>query len=249
MNESFAMRITHVLLMSAVSVTACALRGPDLRQPVGQTMTAPSPPRDAAGSGEAAAPPANAAEDAELYLTGKSTGPCRMDPLPMITFAFGATRLSEPQTVELRRLAECVTAAPYETTSVVLVGYADVVGTVPANLTLGLERAQSVMRQLIDSGVSPARIVVASAGELQRPNARWGLQADRVEILIARGGPPRPEEAPITRGIDAEGLLPRPRPPVVSGGSPGRIAPPQQPPFMPRMPPRSVTPLPRPRSR
>jgi hypothetical protein len=84
-----------------------------------------------------------------------------------------------------------------------------------------------VMRQLMNDGVGPGRIVVASAGELQRPHARWGLHAHRVEILIARGGPPRPDEAPVARGIDAEGMIRHPPP---AGGAPAAgAAPPPRP--------------------
>jgi len=117
---------------------------------------------------------------------------------------------------------------------------------------LGLERATTVMKHLIDAGVSPGRIVVASAGELQRPSERWGVRAHRVEVLLARGGPPRPNEAPIARGIDAQGLLPRPRSEVVGRSSPGRLAPAPQPPpmqMLPQQQPGPFVPPPPPRSR
>ena len=113
----------------------------------------------------------------------------------------------------LRRLAECLNTPSFDKVSVVLIGYTDLIGNVSANLELGLTRAQGVMKQLMSDGVAPGRIVVASAGELQRPSARKGLHAPRVEVLFTWGGPTRPNEAPITRGIDAEGLLPRTRQP------------------------------------
>lgn len=243
------MRTMHVLLlMSAVSTAACAERGPELRQPVGQTMVASSPSR-----GAHAATPGDSPEDVERYLTGQRGGPCGMDELPVIEFA--SRELGEGEKVQLKRLAGCLTAAPYEKTSIVLIGHTDVVGTAPANLVLGLERARTVMKHLIDGGVSPGRIVVASAGELQRPSERWGVRAHRVEVLLARGGPPRPNEAPIARGIDAEGLLPRPRTEVVGRDPPGRLVPPPQPPqsppmrMLPQQRPGPVAPLPPPRSR
>ncbi len=240
------MRTMHVLLlMSAVSTPACAERGAELRQPVGQTMVPSSPSR-----GAHAATPNESPDDVERYLAGQSGGPCGMDELPVIEFA--STELGEREKLQLKRLADCLTAAPYETTSIVLIGHTDVVGTAPANLVLGLERATTVMRDLIAGGVSPGRIVVASAGELQRPHERWGVRAHRVEVLLARGGPPRPNEAPIARGIDAQGLLPRPRSEVVGRNSPGHLVPAPQPPpmrMLPQQQPGPLVPLPPPRSR
>lgn len=133
---------------------------------------------------------------------------CGAEP-PIVTFDPTSRDLSAAHTEELARLAVCLSAPPSDALGVILVGYTDVMGTVPANLELGLARAQAVMRQLIDHGVAPGRIVVASAGELQRPAARWGQQAHRVEVLLAHGGPTRPNEAPVARGIEAEGLMPR----------------------------------------
>ena len=231
------MRIESVTLLTALLAAGCGARGPALHEPVGQTAAHRSPPPTATAHREGALT-SDSADDVEAYVAGEGKGPCGMDPLPMIPFSFASNRLEEPRIVELRRLAGCLTAAPYETASVVLVGYTDLAGTQPANLTLGLERAQAVMRQLIEAGVSPGRIVVASAGELQRPRARWGLAADRVEVLVARGGPPRPDEAPIARGIDAEGLLPRSRPPAATSTTSAQR--PSPPPVVARPPARSA---------
>ena len=224
------MRTMHVLsLMGAVAASACAERGPELRQPVGQTMVAPS-----RGRGAHAATPGASPDDVARDLAGQRDGPCGMAELPVIEFA--SSELGEGEKLQLKRLAACLKAAPYETTSIVLIGHTDVVGTPPANLVLGLERARIVMMHLIEGGVSPGRIVVASAGELQRPRERWGVRAHRVEVLLARGGRPRPNEAPIARGIDAEGLLPRPRAEVVGQDAPGPPAPAPQPPPPMRLP-------------
>lgn len=215
------MRTMHVLLLMTAATAACGERGPELRQPVGQTMVA--------------SPSARGAHDATRDgAQDEVDRPCGMDELPMIEFA--SKELGEREKLQLKRLAGCLTTAPYKTTSVVLIGHTDVIGTAPANLVLGLERANTVMKHLIEGGVSPGRIVVASAGELQRPRDRWGVRAHRVEVLLTRGGSTRPNEAPIARGIDAEGLLPRPRTEVVNRDQPGRPMPPPQPPPM-RMPP------------
>ncbi len=248
MHRPLAMRLSHVLLMVSVTsvAAACGPRGPELRD-VGVTMVTSarsrhSPQPDPSGRDGGAAAPDDAAKSVEGYVTGKGTGPCGMDQLPMIAFAFGSGELDEAKIPEVQRLAGCLTTAPYDTSSVVLVGHSDVVGDAPANLSLGLERAEAVMKQLIEGGVSAARIVVASAGELQRPRARWGMQADRVEVLVARGGPPRPDEPPIARGIDARGLMPSPPRNATSGAPPARPVPPARPPFLYGTPPPGYVP-------
>lgn len=225
------MRIQGVLLVSAVSVAACSEGGPALRQPVGQTTVTSS-----SLSSRSATTAAKTAADA-------STGSCESAQLPTIEFASTSTALSEPQLAVVKGLAQCLASSADEKSSIVLIGHTDVVGTVPANLELGLVRAQAVMKELIDGGVSPGRIVVASAGELQRPSAQRGLSASRVEILVARGGPSRPNEAPITRGIDAEGLVPRPPMPAPTNTMPPR------PTFVPRPPSGGVAPAPFPQPR
>ena len=193
-----------LLFAGATFLAACANRGTHLEDPVGRTTTdhATAPPPQH--------PSAATTHDSEPSGAGESANPCVADP-PIVAFNGSSTEIEEPQIQELRRLAGCLNAAPHEKTNVVLVGYTDLIGTVSANLELGLARAQVVMKQLVNGGVAPGRIVIASAGELQRPHARLGLHAPRVEVLFTRGGPQRPNEAPITRGIDAEGLMPRQR--------------------------------------
>jgi hypothetical protein len=203
-NESMSTR--RLFFAGALLAGACTHCGPKVQEPVGQSITrtpispSPAPP-----------PPATAREG--------TTDPCTADP-PVIEFNGASTDVATPQDEALKQLAGCLNGAALEKTSVVLIGYTDVIGTVPANLELGLSRAQVVMRHLVSGGVAPGRIVVASAGELQRPSARRGLHAPRVEILLANGGPSRPNEAPINRGIDAEGLVPPPRQPGTTTAAP-----------------------------
>jgi outer membrane protein OmpA-like peptidoglycan-associated protein len=195
------MSMRTLLFMAAMFSTACAHQ---LQDPVGTTNRTPLP------SDARSAPPRTASHDVEPKVAGESADPCGAAP-PIVEFNGSSTEIDEAQVEELKRLAKCLNEAPHEKNSVVLIGYTDLIGTVAANLELGLTRAQVVMKHLPSGGVAPGRIVVASAGELQRPHARLGLHAPRVEVLIARGGLPRPNEAPITRGIDAEGLVPRQR--------------------------------------
>lgn len=194
---------TRILRFAGALISAACIQcGPKFQEPVGQTTQRPTPPPAAVSSTTSAPEPPAPVED---------VSPCDAE-MPVIAFEGASTTIDERQDRELRRVAECLNTPSLGRASVVLVGYTDPVGTVSANLELGLARAQAVMKQLVNVGVAPGRIVVASAGELQRPSARMGLHAPRVEILLTYGGPARPNEAPITRGIDAEGLLPRPRP-------------------------------------
>jgi hypothetical protein len=172
--------------------------------------------------------PDGGSNDVEPSASVEGADPCGKDP-PVIAFDGTSTNIDERQERALRRLAECLDTPSFEKVSVVLIGYTDLVGTVSANLELGLARAQAVMKHLVSGGVAPSRIVIASAGELQRPSARMGLYAPRVEILLTHGGPARPNETPITRGIDAEGLVPHPRQPSSTTSSPTNAAPTSQP--------------------
>ena len=219
---------TRILLFAgALLSAACIQCGPRFQEPVGHTTERGTRPPAPVPS-TAAAPDAGA-NDVEGTVAAESTeDPCGTDP-PVIEFDGASTNIDERQDQVLTRLAECLNTPSFEKASVVLIGYTDLIGTVSANLELGLARAQIVMKHLVSGGVAPGRIVVASAGELQRPSARRGLHAPRVEILLARGGPARPNEAPITRGIDAEGLMPRPRQPAAPANAAPTARPVQRP--------------------
>lgn len=202
-----------LLFLCAIASAGCADRGVVLQQPIGTTTaTVTAAPVESAAPAPAAPTPAAPPPSADA-------DPCA-EP-PVVAFSGSSTAITETQIEALNHLAKCLNAVPQEGTTVVLIGYTDLMGTVPANIELGITRAQGVMKHLVSGGVAPGRIVVASAGELQRPSARLGLHAPRVEILIARGGPSRPNEAPVARGIDAEGLIrPPPKQPVTTSPPP-----------------------------
>lgn len=222
---SMAMRAISFVLF-ALTTAGCAERGVVLQQPVGSTIATAAP-----GERPSVAP-ATSHDALPDPAPSANADPCA-DP-PVVAFSGDSTAVTATQIDALLGLAECLNAPPNEDTTVVLVGYTDLMGTMPANIELGLTRAQRVMRHLMSGGVAPGRIVVASAGELQRPSARLGLHAPRVEILIARGGPPRPNEAPIARGIDAQGLMrPPPKntvssPPAPTPNRPASARPPRR---------------------
>lgn len=181
----------RVLLFLALVPAGCAKPSNTLPPTVGESTVGRTP----------------SSTPARSEPTPVEADPCEQP--PVVTFDSTSRELAPAQDEELARLARCLSTPANEALGIVLVGYTDVMGTVPANLELGLARSQAVMRRLIDDGVAPGRIVVASAGELQRPSSRWGQKAHRVEVLLARGGPVRPNEAPVARGIDADGLVPR----------------------------------------
>jgi hypothetical protein len=130
------MSVRVLLLTVAVFSTACANRGLNLHESVGEstvgTTRIPSPDGGAKPAPVAGAQ--GASNGVELYLAGESPGPCGIAP-PIIEFDAASADLPE------------------------------------SHLELGLARAQLVMKHLMTSGVAPGRIVVASAGELQRPHA------------------------------------------------------------------------------
>ncbi len=71
---------------------------------------------------------------------------------------------------------------------VVVVGHTDTLGDAKANITLGLKRATSVRSVLVDAGIAPALIEVASHGEADQLVKTRDNRAEprnrRVEISV-----------------------------------------------------------------
>lgn len=162
-------------LLAATVMAGCGRRGPELKQPVGQT-TATSASERASGY----VPPT-----VELYLSRQTPGPCGMARLPSLEFPFGSADLEMPQDVEVSRLAECLRQKPFDAAQIILVGHADPIGAATYNLQLAFDRANRVRSRLVALGVDTSRIVVTSAGESLLPRERWD-EARRVDIVIAR---------------------------------------------------------------
>jgi outer membrane protein OmpA-like peptidoglycan-associated protein len=71
---------------------------------------------------------------------------------------------------------------------VVVIGHTDTLGDATANIALGLKRAKSVQNVLVDAGIAPTLIEVASHGEadqlIKTPNNRAEPRNRRVEISV-----------------------------------------------------------------
>ena len=71
---------------------------------------------------------------------------------------------------------------------VVVIGHTDTLGDARANVALGLKRAKSVQGVLVDAGISPALIEVASHGEadqlVKTRDDRAEPRNRRVEISV-----------------------------------------------------------------
>ncbi len=71
---------------------------------------------------------------------------------------------------------------------VVVIGHTDTLGDAKANIALGLKRAMSVKIVLVDAGIAPALIEVASHGEadllVKTPDNRAEPRNRRVEISV-----------------------------------------------------------------
>lgn len=166
-----------VALLASLAISACGGRAPELKQPVGQT-TVTSATRSERASNYVPA-------TLDLYLSRQIPGPCGMDRLPSLDFAFGSAELEVPQDLEVMRLAECLRQRPFDTAQIILVGHADPIGSATYNLNLGFDRANRVRSRLVEVGIAPSRIVVTSAGESPLPRERWD-EARRVDLVVAR---------------------------------------------------------------
>jgi outer membrane protein OmpA-like peptidoglycan-associated protein len=92
-----------------------------------------------------------------------------------------------PQAVpELKRLAACLTTAPFADVDLLLVGHADPRGSNEYNEDLARERAQQVRNMLIDYGVPSRRMEIATRGESEAmgdtPHASFGYDR-RVDVV------------------------------------------------------------------
>ena len=126
-------------------------------------------------------------------LVGRPVHAAGPKKLHTIRFASSGFRLSADERAKLDEVAARLDAG--QLAAVRLVGHTDRHGDPIANQRLGLRRAQSVQRILIQSGVPSDRIRVESAGMHQPLDARRTRQADalnrRVEVWVATRGMPR----------------------------------------------------------
>ncbi|HRI70115.1 MAG TPA: OmpA family protein [Polyangium sp.] len=79
-------------------------------------------------------------------------------------FAFDSDKLSVQDKATLRRVAECLDQPKLEHLKLSIVGRADARGGNNYNADLGRRRAESVMKLLVDAGITESRMSIASRG-------------------------------------------------------------------------------------
>ncbi|MGV8988216.1 MAG: OmpA family protein [Cypionkella sp.] len=104
-----------------------------------------------------------------------------------LLFPSGAAALEDKDYASLTELALWLKANP--TRSVTLVGHTDAVGSLPSNIALSLQRAQSVRAALIAKlGADPARVDAQGAGYLapraSNETAEGRTKNRRVEVIL-----------------------------------------------------------------
>lgn len=128
--------------------------------------------------------PARLAADVPyMSSTGQFRGVCG-GPDPMFAFDKATAKPTSAPTMQV--LANCMTQGALRNRSIRLVGRADPRGSEAYNQRLGLARAERVKRYLVNQGVEPARIAVASLGEQDASYERADWRTDRrvdVELL------------------------------------------------------------------
>lgn len=104
----------------------------------------------------------------------------------ILYFKFESDALTDESTLKVPEILAAVKrlAVP----EVVVIGHTDTLGDANANVALGLRRAKSVQSVLVDAGLSPSLIEVASHGEVDQlvktPNNRAEPRNRRVEISV-----------------------------------------------------------------
>ncbi|MCA9556945.1 MAG: OmpA family protein [Myxococcales bacterium] len=137
-------------------------------------------------------------------------------------FRYDDAQVTEAATHQLRTLATCLSQPPLSEATVLLTGHTDPRGAERYNLDLGLARARHVQQVLVEHGVDPARIVVASAGERDADGRRAAFSHDRrvdiAAVSAVRGRAVTSRRAPATfderadvdeDGVDEPDLYPR----------------------------------------
>jgi peptidoglycan-associated lipoprotein len=102
-------------------------------------------------------------------------------------FAFDSSRVPADSVTPLRWVAKCFETGPLAGHHMKLVGHADPRGTDDYNMVLGLARADSVAKYLVDQGLSPEAMMTSSRGELDATGTdEIGWAHDRrVDVLLA----------------------------------------------------------------
>jgi outer membrane protein OmpA-like peptidoglycan-associated protein len=107
--------------------------------------------------------------------------------VPAVYFDFDSAEPSSDARAELARVASCYRHGPLRDRRLRLIGRADLTGDAAYNLALGMRRADSVKRVLVQAGVPAPRIQTSSRGTraLLGPFDGYTYRDDRrVDIVV-----------------------------------------------------------------
>lgn len=110
---------------------------------------------------------------------------------PDINFKFGKSTLSSLGKARARQAAKLLSSLP--SLKIVVEGHTDNVGTDNYNMNLGIRRAESVIKELSELGVDPARMSPISYGEarpLFTEDEPWARAANRRVQFTVQGAVP-----------------------------------------------------------
>jgi outer membrane protein OmpA-like peptidoglycan-associated protein len=131
-----------------------------------------------------AAAPAVAPRDATAFAAALENGGALV--LDDVTFASGASDLTDPATPSLARIASYLAANP--TRTIAIVGHTDASGSLEANIALSRARARAVRTALVDLGADGDRITAEGVGFLApratNLTAEGRTQNRRVEVML-----------------------------------------------------------------
>jgi peptidoglycan-associated lipoprotein len=103
-----------------------------------------------------------------------------------LRFLFQSDELTDESSAMLPEILASVKAFPFP--EVAVVGHTDTLGNADTNVALGLKRATSVQRLLVDTGLDPAIIEIRSHGEVDQavktPDNTAEPRNRRVEIVV-----------------------------------------------------------------
>ncbi len=106
--------------------------------------------------------------------------------LPTVRFASGSSTLTDEARAELTALVAAMKY--YADVTIDVEGHTDDVGSERDNFLMSLERARSVRRFLVDSGIMPERITARGFGEIRpvadNATAEGRAQNRRIEVLV-----------------------------------------------------------------
>ena len=101
-------------------------------------------------------------------------------------FAYDSANIREQDKAVLAKLATCFTTGPLKGREMRLVGHADNRGEDDYNMILGQKRADNVKSAIVSAGMTPAKALTTSRGELDATGsyeASWSKDR-RVDIVL-----------------------------------------------------------------